>query len=110
MISKEPFLISADNLNKYLNLTPSQFSNVDKINNYFLELQKKSLESSPDLQKKQLRQIIYDNLQSMKNILNPKQLQKYLTLLNVINTNRLIKPQNNDSLNMLFTNNTLQLL
>jgi len=108
MISKEPFLITSDNLNRYLNLTPNQYSKVVRINNYFLELQKNCLKLSPDLQKKQLRQAIYDNLQAMKSILNTKQLQKYLVLLNVINNNRLIKPQNNN-LNMYFTNNALQI-
>jgi len=108
MISKEPFLISAENLNRYLNLTPDQFNKVAEINNYFLELQKKNLNLSPDLLKKQMMQTVYDNVQSMKDVLTSKQYLKYLSLLNVINKNRLTKPQNNN-ININFTNNTMQI-
>ena len=88
MVSKEPFSISVENLNRYLNLSPNQFNKVSEINSYFLELQKKSLQSTPDSQKKQVMQAVYDNLQSMKNVLNPKQYQRYLVLLNVMNSNQ----------------------
>lgn len=108
MISKEPFLISAENLNRYLNLTPDQFNKVAEINNYFLKLQKKNLSLSPDLQKKQMMQTVYNNVQSMKDVLTPKQYLKYLSLLNVINKNRLTKPQSNN-ININFTNNTMQI-
>lgn len=87
MVSKEPFSISVENLNRYLDLSPNQFNEVSEINGYFLELQKKSLKSSPDSQKKQVMQAVYDNLQSMKNVLSPKQYQRYLILLNVMNNN-----------------------
>ena len=89
-LSMEPFDVSVKNLSKYLELTSSQAEEVADINDYFMDQQKRSLRSSKD-QDKKMHQAVYTNLKLMKGTLTPEQYKKYLVLINLTNSNRLIK-------------------
>ncbi|MCD8269738.1 MAG: hypothetical protein LUD46_15615 [Parabacteroides sp.] len=86
-VSKEPFAINFEKLSHYLQLTPSQSSEVANINEYFMDKQNESLRSSASQRDKKMRQAVYGNLKLMKKVLTQDQYRKYVTLLNVTNNN-----------------------
>lgn len=86
-LSKEPFVVNAERLSSYLQLTPGQYNEVADINAYFIEKQKESIKSSSRLQTKKMHQAVYGNLKLMKKALTPEQYRKYVVLLNITNNN-----------------------
>lgn len=86
-LSKEPFVVNAERLSSYLQLTPGQYNEVADINAYFIEKQRESIKSSSKLQTKKMHQAVYGNLKLMKKALTPEQYRKYVVLLNITNNN-----------------------
>lgn len=86
-LSKEPFVVNAERLSSYLQLTPGQYNEVANINAYFIEKQSESIRSSSRLQAKKMHQAVYGNLKLMKKALTPEQYRKYVVLLNITNNN-----------------------
>lgn len=90
-MSKEPFAVDFYKLSAYLQLTPSQQSEVENINEFFIIKQSESLRAQAKLQNKKMREAVYGNLKLMKKTLTPEQYRKYVILLNVTyNNNRLM--------------------
>lgn len=89
-LSNDPFIVSFESLNRYLDLSPNQINKVYDINNYFIETQNNYMKLNAYLKEKKMQQAVYGNLKLMKDALSPEQYKKYLTLLNVTNTNRMI--------------------
>lgn len=89
-LSDDPFIISFESLNKYLDLSSNQINKVNDINNYFIETQNSYLRLNSRLKEKKMQQAVYGNLKLMKDVLSTEQYRKYLTLLNVTNSNRII--------------------
>jgi len=87
---KAPFEVSFLKLSSYLELAPYQEENVQKINEYFIDMQSESLKSNPKLKEQKLRQAVYGNLKLMKKVLTPEQYRKYVTLINITNNNNRI--------------------
>lgn len=90
---KEPFAINLDKLSTYLELAPTQKNQVASINEQFAQAQNDNMHvRMPGNEKdKQVRQMLTDNLQSMKGVLTSEQYRKYVTLINVTyNNNRIL--------------------
>lgn len=87
-VEKVPFAISSRNLTRHLDLSYSQTAKVEQINIRFIEMQKTCIGLTPELQEKQLSEVISTNLKSLKSVLNPYQYRRYLILLNMTNNNR----------------------
>jgi hypothetical protein len=84
---KAPFEVSFVKLSSYLELAPYQLTEVQKINDYFIDMQSESLRSNPRTQEKRMHQAVYGNLKLMKSALTPEQYRKYVALINVTNNN-----------------------
>jgi len=84
---KEPFAVSFDKLNKYLELESYQMKEVSNINDFFIEKQSESLRAGAKRKDAKMHEAIYGNLKLMKQALTQKQYRKYLTLINVTNNN-----------------------
>ncbi len=82
---KIPFDVQFGQLAAFLELSPFQWDEVKSINDYFVEMQKKSLSGFPKQKEKQMKTAVYGNLKLMKEALNSEQYRKYVTLLNVTN-------------------------
>lgn len=89
-LSNDPFIISFESLSTYLNLSSNQMNTVNDINTYFIETQNSYLRLNSQLKEKKMQQAVYGNLKLMKDVLSTEQYRKYLTLLNVTNSNRMI--------------------
>jgi hypothetical protein len=85
--NKAPFEVSFVKLSSYLELAPYQLTEVQKINDYFIDMQSESLRSSPRMQEKRMHQAVYGNLKLMKSVLTQDQYRKYVALINVTNNN-----------------------
>lgn len=86
-LSKEPFAVSNGKLFSYLQLDPSQYEEIAEINEFFIEKQSESINSSSKFQAKKMHQAVYGNLKLMKKALTTEQYRKYLVLINVTNNN-----------------------
>lgn len=85
--NKEPFVAEFSRLSAYLDLTPSQMTDVFQINDYFIREQKVSLNKHPERREEELQKVVYGNLKLMKGALTDEQYRKYVVLLNVTNNN-----------------------
>ena len=101
-LSKQPFIVSFESLEKYLDLSFDQLEDVRNINAYFIVTQKRSVKSSTEIQLEQMQQAVYANLKLLKNVLTPEQYKKYIGLLNVTNYNRLLVAKTTDSDNIYY--------
>lgn len=88
-LSREPFIVSTEQLRRYLQLEPCQVAEVAMINEYFIEMQNQGAKASAKKQDQKKYEAVYGNLKLMKKVLEPDQYRKYLTLLNVTNNNNL---------------------
>lgn len=86
-LSREPFVVNTEKLSGYLQLTPNQVAEVANINEYFIDMQNRSVKASAKNQDKKMYEAVYGNLKLMKKALNPDQYRKYVTLLNITNNN-----------------------
>jgi hypothetical protein len=84
---KEPFTVNTERLGSYLELTSMQKGKVEKINEFFIEMQKASLNVKQERQAKKMQHSVYSNLKLMKDVLTPEQYRKYVILLNITNNN-----------------------
>lgn len=87
---KRPFNVNFNQLSVYLELTPSQKPDVMNITDYFLEMQSKSVNMSEKYRAQKMNEAVFGNLKLMKEVLTREQYRKYVTLLNVTSTNRLL--------------------
>lgn len=85
--SKKGFNVSYEKLSDYLKLTPNQLEEVDKINDYFAEMQKRSIDSKGNINAKKMHEAVYGNLKLMKETLTEDQYRKYIALINITNFN-----------------------
>ena len=85
--NKTPFAVSTYQLSSYLQLTSDQTREVENINAYFLDMQRKSLHAAEDKKEEKMKEAIYSNLKLMKRVLNADQYRKYVALINVTNNN-----------------------
>lgn len=85
--NREPFVAEFSRLSAYLDLAPSQMTDVYQINDYFIREQKVSLNKDPQRREEQLQKVVYGNLKLMKGALTDEQYRKYVVLLNVTNNN-----------------------
>ena len=85
--NKEPFAVEFSRLSSYLGLAPYQMEEVLKINDYFVQAQRKSLSKDLKRQDERLQKAVYGNLKLMKEALTADQYRKYVILLNVTNNN-----------------------
>ena len=84
-----PVVIDMTQLSRYLQLDAQQVREVVEINDYFMEMQQKSLSySNKDAREKKMEQAIYGNLKLMKETLTEDQYRSYLGLLNLTYNNR----------------------
>jgi len=84
-----PLVIDMTQLSRYLQLDAQQVREVVEINDYFMEMQQKSLAySNKDAREKKMKQAIYGNLKLMKETLTEDQYRSYLGLLNLTYNNR----------------------
>lgn len=84
-----PLVIDMTQLSRYLQLDAQQVREVVEINDYFMEMQQKSLAySNKDAREKKMEQAIYGNLKLMKETLTEDQYRSYLGLLNLTYNNR----------------------
>ncbi|MDR1779111.1 MAG: hypothetical protein LBR50_00075 [Tannerella sp.] len=84
---RAPFEVSFPKLKTYLGLAPYQLDKVQKINDYFIDMQSESLNGNSKFKDKRMRAAVYGNLKLMKEALTPEQYRKYVTLINVTNNN-----------------------
>ena len=98
-MSKQPFIISFEALDKFLDLSFEQVDNVRNINDYFIATQKKNVKNSPEAQHEKIQNAVYANIKLLKDVLSPAQYRKYIGLINVTNYNRLHSEKTNDSEN-----------
>ena len=101
-LSKQPFIVSFESLEKYLDLSFEQVDDVRNINDYFIATQKKGVKSSSEMQPEQMQQAVYANLKLLKEVLTPEQYKKYIGLLNVTNYNRLLAAKTTDTDNIYY--------
>ena len=101
-LSKQPFIVSFESLEKYLDLSFDQLEDVRNINAYFIATQKSSVKSSTEIQPEQMQQAVYANLKLLKNVLTPEQYKRYIGLINVTNYNRLLAAKTTDSDNIYY--------
>ena len=85
--NKEPFAVEFSRLSSYLGLAPYQMEEVLNINDYFVQVQRKSLSKDLKRQDERLQKAVYGNLKLMKEALTADQYRKYVILLNVTNNN-----------------------
>lgn len=85
--SKEPFTANVSQLSSYLQLNAYQTGEVEQINDYFIEMQRKSLRAKPERQEEQMHKAVYGNLKLMRRVLDDEQYRKYVIMLNVTNNN-----------------------
>lgn len=84
-----PVVIDMTQLSRYLQLDVQQVKEAVEINDYFIEMQRKSLTYfNKDLREKKMEQAIYGNLKLMKETLTQDQYRSYLGLLNLTYNNR----------------------
>lgn len=84
-LSNKNFVIKTESLHKYLNLNTTQFEEVSKINAYFLKQQENAQQKNGLRRKEKKQDAVYGNLKLMKKVLDKKQYQKYVTVLNLTN-------------------------
>jgi hypothetical protein len=87
-LTESPFVTSLDKLNKYLQLQPSQVTEVNNINTFFIEKQEESLTAGSKRQTAKLHEALYGNLKLMKETLTAEQYKKYLLLINTTVNNK----------------------
>lgn len=86
--SKLPFEASTYRLGEYLDLSYDQADKLEGINEYFIEMQQKSLRSrTPESEEALMHQAVFGNLKLLKGVLSHEQYRKYLILLNITNNN-----------------------
>ena len=98
-MSKQPFIVSFEALEKYLDLSFEQVDDVRNINDYFIATQKKNVNTSFEAQSEKIHNAVYGNIKLLKDVLSPEQYRKYIGLINVTNYNRLLSEKTNDSEN-----------
>ena len=96
-MSKQPFIVSFEALEKYLDLSFEQLEDVRNINNFFIETQKKCVKTSSEIQPEKMQQAVYANIKLLKEVLSPEQYRMYIGLINVTNYNRLLSEKTIDS-------------
>lgn len=79
--------VNVDRLSRFLNLSSTQYDQVEKICLFFNE-QMERANSSRKHQDKYMREAVYGNLKLMKNELTDKQYNEYVRLLNVTLQNK----------------------
>lgn len=90
-VSQEPFKVDFSRLSNYLNLAPYQMTEVENINDYFIEKQSEGIAKVNPVRKEQvLNQALYGNLKLMKSVLSQDQYRRYVALINVTNNNNRI--------------------
>ena len=95
-LSKQPFIVSFETLENYLDLSFDQLDDVRNINDYFIATQKKSQKLAPEKQTEQMQQAVYANLKLLKDTLTPEQYKKYLCVLNLTNFHRVLAEKESD--------------
>jgi|GEM_PF-2876775 len=101
-LSKQPFIVSFEALEKYLDLSFEQVEDVRNINDYFIAIQKRSVKTSSEIQPEKMQQAVYANIKLLKEVLSPEQYRKYVGLINVTNYNRLLSEKTNESENIYY--------
>ena len=101
-LSKQPFIVSFEALEKYLDLSFEQVEDVRNINDYFIATQKRSVKTSSEIQPEKMQQAVYANIKLLKEVLSPEQYRKYVGLINVTNYNRLLSEKTNESENIYY--------
>ena len=101
-LSKQPFIVSFEALEKYLDLSVEQVEDVRNINDYFIATQKRSVKTSSEMQPEKMQQAVYANIKLLKEVLSPEQYRKYIGLINVTNYNRLLSEKTNESDNIYY--------
>ena len=101
-LSKQPFIVSFEALERYLDLSFEQVEDVRNINDYFIATQKKSVTTSSEIQSEKMQQAVYANIKLLKEVLSPEQYRKYIGLINVTNNNRLLSEKTNESENIYY--------
>lgn len=75
-------------LGKYLELTSSQYNDVENITTYFSDKMYSAYLSKEEKQSKRLREAVYGNFKLMKETLSDEQYKKYVYLINVTLRNK----------------------
>jgi len=101
-LSKQPFIVSFEALEKYLDLSFEQLEDVRNINNFFIATQKKYVKTSSEIQSEKMQQTVYANIKLLKEVLSAEQYRKYIGLINVTNYNRLLSEKTNESDNIYY--------
>ena len=86
------YVIDFQKLSHYLELEDFQKAEVYQINSFFIDQQKEYLTKniSPKSLEKKWNQVLYSNLKMMKDALTEAQYKKYLRLLNITHSNRML--------------------
>lgn len=88
---KAPFSVSTYRLSNYLELTSDQVDEVEKINEYFQQMQRASMRADESQKEAKMQKAIFSNLKLMKRVLDADQYRKYVALINVTNNNNRLR-------------------
>lgn len=88
---KAPFSVSTYQLSNYLELTSDQVDEVEKINEYFQQMQRASMRADESQKEAKMQKAIFSNLKLMKRVLDVDQYRKYVALINVTNNNNRLR-------------------
>ena len=88
---KAPFSVSPYQLSNYLELTSDQVDEVEKINEYFQQMQRASMRADESQKEAKMQKAIFSNLKLMKRVLDADQYRKYVALINVTNNNNRLR-------------------
>lgn len=88
---KAPFSVSTYQLSNYLELTSDQVDEVEKINEYFQQMQHASMRADESQKEAKMQKAIFSNLKLMKRVLDADQYRKYVALINVTNNNNRLR-------------------
>ena len=88
---KAPFSVSTYQLSNYLELTSDQVDEVEKINEYFQQMQRASMRADESQKEAKMQKAIFSNLKLMKRVLDADQYRKYVALINVTNSNNRLR-------------------
>ncbi|HJA87102.1 MAG TPA: hypothetical protein H9778_00155 [Candidatus Parabacteroides intestinavium] len=88
---KAPFSVSTYQLSNYLELTSDQVDEVEKINEYFQQMQRASMRADESQKEAKMQKAIFSNLKLMKRVLDADQYRKYVALINVTNNNNRLR-------------------
>jgi len=85
------FNASSSKLESYLALTSDQVVKVDRINNYFVKMQKAITTMDPAKRNANFHNLVASNLLLMKKTLEPAQYNKYARLLSISIDNQMFE-------------------